>query len=189
MNYLIGKKIKLVKFSKQHITTQYIGWLNDPEVNRFLCTGRFPVDKGSVPIRNDEKNLMFSVYSNIGFDSINKQYEDIDYNKYIGTCSLNSIDWIVRKAEIGYLLGEKSYWGCGIATEIIELLTNYSFGRINLNKITAGVVEGNFGSIKALEKNGFKQFSVLEQEYYLDGKYLNAYRFHNFKEWYNAKKS
>ena len=187
MNYLIGDKVKLVKFTEQYMTPQYVGWLNNPEVNRYLNTGRFPVCRQELITPSGEKNLMFAIMSNIGSDSADKLWKDTEYNHYIGTCSLHDIDWISRKGEIGYMVGEKTHWGAGIATELIYLLTGYAFNRLNLNKLTAGVVEINKGSIKALEKNGFKQFAIFEQEYYLDGKYLDSYRFHNFKNWRKDK--
>lgn len=182
--YLISKNIKLVKFSEQYITNQYLGWLNDCEVNRYLNTGRFPVNIKDMVVPAGEKNLMFAILSNVGINSGDQLWQDTEFKYYIGTCSLHDIDWISRKGEIGYMIGEKQYWGAGLATEIVGLLTDYGFNRINLNKITAGVVDGNIGSVRALEKNGFKKFTVLEQEYFLDGKYLDTHRFHNFQEWH-----
>ncbi len=187
MNYLIDKKVKLVKFTEQYMTLQYVGWLNDPETNRYLNTGRFPVSRQELTPPHGEKNIMFAVMSNIGADTAGKLWQDDSYNHYIGTCSLHDIDWVARKGEIGYMIGEKTHWGAGIATELVGLLTDYAFNRLNLNKLTAGVVEKNIGSIRALEKNGFKQFAILEQEYYVDGRYLNTHRFHNFQKWQKIK--
>ncbi len=182
MKYLEGSLVKLVKFSEQHITANYMQWLNDSDINRFLNVGRLPVSIKNITVPNDEKNLMFAVITNIASED-KKLWGDVGFNYYVGTCSLHDIDWISRKAEIGYMIGSKEHWGIGIATEIVGLLTNYAFNRLNLNKVVAGVVDGNAGSIRALEKNGFKKFAVLEQEYYLDGKYLDTIRFHNFKSW------
>ena len=126
--------------------------------------------------------------SNIGANSADELWQDTDYNHYIGTCSLHDIDWIIRRGEIGYMIGEKTHWGAGIATEIVNLMTEYAFDRLNLNKLTAGVVEGNEGSMKVLEKNGFKQFAINEQDYFIEGRYLNYHCFHNFQEWHNGSK-
>jgi RimJ/RimL family protein N-acetyltransferase len=182
-NYLVGSKIKLVKFYDRYMTPEYLNWLNDQRVNKYMNTGRFPVVKSNIYAPDGEKNLMFAVLSNLGCDSGEQLWQDNDFNYYIGTCSLHDIDWIVRKGEMGYMIGDKNYWGAGIATELIYLLTDYGFNRLNLNKITAGVVEENIGSIRALEKNGFKKYAISEQDYFSDSKMLNSYRFHKFQSW------
>jgi RimJ/RimL family protein N-acetyltransferase len=186
--YLEGDKIKLVKFADPFITGKYLNWLNDHQVNRYLITGRFPVTRGNVFAPDGEKNLMFAMMSNIGAASDDKLWQDTDYNHYVGTCSLHDIDWITRKGEVGYMLGEKTHWGAGLTTEVVKLITEYAFERLNLNKLTAGVVDGNEGSIKVLEKNGYKKFATNEKDYYLEGKFLDVHRFHNFQEWYYGSK-
>ena len=169
MNYLIGTKIKLVKFTDRYITAEYLGWLNDHQVTRFLCTGRLPTDKSMIFAPKDNENFMFAIITTD------------DAMKYIGTCSLHKIDWISRKAEIGYMLGEKNYWGKGIATELIGLLTDYGLNRLGLNKITAGVVEGNIGSIKALKNNEYLEYGINPQDYYLEGKFLDTHLFYKLR--------
>lgn len=185
-NYLIGNKIKLVRFSDRHITNKYHSWLLDQEVNRYLYVGRIPVlyNDLNVPNSNDNTIIKFAILSNIGTDSNDQLWQDNDFSHYIGTSTLHNIDWLSRKAELGYMIGEKAYWGAGIATELVNLSTQYCFNRLNLNKLTAGVIDGNIGSEKALLKNGFKQYATEEEDFYLDGKYLNAKRFHNFQHWH-----
>lgn len=184
MTYLQGPKIKLVKFTERSITPQYMDWLNNPEINRYLEVGRLPVSREEVFAPKDDKNLMFMIMCNYFFNEDNGKFlDDVGFNTYIGTCSLHKINWIDRKAEIGYMIGDKNYWRRGLATELIALLSDYGLNRLNLNKLTAGVIECNTGSMKALERNGFKQYSVEEQEYYVDGKYLNAHKFYKLKEW------
>lgn len=187
-NYLTGSKVKLVKFSDRHITPQYHSWLNDQEVNRYLHVGRIPVGYSElvVPAAADNTVIRFAIMSNVGIDSADKLWQDKDYKYYVGTTTIHHIDWISKKAEVGYMIGEKAYWGAGLATEIVGLLVDYCFNKLNLNKVTAGVIEGNEGSMKVLEKNGFKQYAIEEQDFYLENKYLNSHRFHIFQEWHKS---
>lgn len=171
MDYLKGPSVKLVKFTDRYKTLDYIGWLNDGEVNRYLCTGRLPVAKDDVGISNDNTALLFAIIA----------HSD-ELIKHIGTISLHHIDWIDRKCEVGYMIGSKDHWGRGIATEAVGLITNYAFNRLNFNKVSAGVVGGNAGSVKALERNGFKQYATEPQDYYLDGEYLDTHRFYKLQE-------
>lgn len=182
-NYLVGDKVKLVKFCDRYITPEYLNWLNDHEVNRYLNNGRIPIIRESILSNNDNKNIMFAILSNVGVDGEENLWQDKEYKYYIGICSLHEVDWINRKCEMGYVIGNKKYWGVGIATEVVKLLTEYGFDRLNFNKITACAVEENIASLKILSKNGFKQYAVDEQDYYLEGKYHNTIRFYNLVEW------
>jgi ribosomal-protein-alanine N-acetyltransferase len=173
---LQDKNIRLVRFNDRHITPEYAGWLNDPEINRFLCVGRVPVDINQIENLNNNNTMFFAILLLDG---------NGDYI-YIGTTSLNNIDWINRKGEIGYIIGDKRFWGKGLATEVVGLISNYALQRLNLHKVEAGVVEGNIGSIKALQKNGFKEYGVIPEDYYLEGKYLDTHRFVKFQ---NQEKS
>lgn len=65
-------------------------------------------------------------------------------------------DDIYRKsAEIGYWLGEE-FWGRGIATEAVEVMTDYAFSTWDLCRISAGIFEWNPGSGRVLEKAGYQ---------------------------------
>lgn len=168
---LLGKNgINLVKFTKEHITDEYIGWLNDQEITRYMETGRFPISKDDIVIPDGRNNIRFAIFTN---------------DLYIGTISIHKIEWVSRRAEIGYMIGNKEFWGCGVATEAIKLITDYGINRLGLNKIIAGTVEGNIGSEKVLEKNGYKKYAVEPQEYFLNGKFLDLNKHYILAEWVN----
>jgi len=59
-----------------------------------------------------------------------------------------------KTGEIGYWIGE-SYWGKGIATEAIRLMSAYGFEVLGLERIQAGVFAFNTISMHVLEKNGY----------------------------------
>jgi [ribosomal protein S5]-alanine N-acetyltransferase len=65
-------------------------------------------------------------------------------------------------AELGYWIGEK-YWGKGIATEAVGIITQYGFDKLNLERIYAGVFDFNKPSKRVLEKNGFKQEGIFRR--------------------------
>ena len=75
-------------------------------------------------------------------------------------------------AEIGYWIAEP-FWGKGIASLALTALTKYTFEQFRLNRIFAGVFQGNRASMRVLEKSGFK----------LEGRFRNAvYKDHHFKD-------
>ncbi|MEI6583104.1 MAG: GNAT family N-acetyltransferase [Chitinophagia bacterium] len=71
-----------------------------------------------------------------------------------------SVGWvpgtdIYRKScEIGYFIGEP-YWGLGIATEAVYLLTQHISSLHAYNRIQAKIFMTNLSSARVLEKNGF----------------------------------
>ena len=57
-------------------------------------------------------------------------------------------------AEIGYWVGE-SYWGRGLATEALVLVTEHLFARRNLLRLFAVPLADNAASLRVLEKAGY----------------------------------
>ncbi len=81
-----------------------------------------------------------------------------------------------KSAEIGYWIGE-SYWGKGIATKAIKLITKYGFEDLKLVRIHAGVFEFNIGSMKVLEKNGYKKEGVFKKAIFKNDKVLDEHKY------------
>jgi ribosomal-protein-alanine N-acetyltransferase len=65
-------------------------------------------------------------------------------------------------AEIGYWLGE-TFWGRGIVTEALLLVTDYAFTRVNLLRLFALPFADNAGSVRVLEKAGYAREGLLRQ--------------------------
>jgi RimJ/RimL family protein N-acetyltransferase len=63
-------------------------------------------------------------------------------------------------AEIGYWLGEP-FWGRGIATEALLLVTEHVFDTLNMLRLFALPFADNAGSIRVLEKAGYVREAVL----------------------------
>ena len=60
----------------------------------------------------------------------------------------------LHKVSVGGRLRE-SYWGCGIATEMVKLMVSYLYGETDIEIITASVRVENAASAHALENAGF----------------------------------
>ncbi|WP_350286105.1 GNAT family protein [uncultured Croceitalea sp.] len=86
-----------------------------------------------------------------------------------------------KSAEIGYWIGEP-FWGKGIATKAVELISEYAFDKLNLNRIYTGVFEYNIASMKVLEKNGFKKEGVFKNAIFKNGKVCDEHRFYRLNE-------
>ena len=103
----------------------------------------------------------------------------IDINgEVVGSVGLSDIKEF--KAEIGYWLAEK-YWGRGIMTKAVKLVTKFGFDKLKLKRIYAFVFPFNKASMKVLKKAGYKFEGILRKNSKKDGKFLDDYLFSKIK--------
>ena len=84
-------------------------------------------------------------------------------------------------AELGYFIGEP-FWGKGIASKAIKLMTDYTFENFNIVRIEAGVFEFNKSSMRVLEKNGFHLESIKRYAAIKNGKIIDDYLWVKLKD-------
>jgi len=78
-------------------------------------------------------------------------------------------------AEVGYWLGHE-FWGRGIATIAVRLLTPHAFeARPELRRLYATPYANNAGSARVLEKAGYIREAVLRQSVIKDGRVLDQF--------------
>ncbi|WP_405208641.1 GNAT family N-acetyltransferase [Aquimarina sp. LLG6339-5] len=98
-------------------------------------------------------------------------------NELCGVISLIVQNDVYKKsAEIGYWVGQ-SYWGNGIATKAVKLITQYGLKKLNLIRIYAGIFENNIASMRALEKNGYQKEGVFRKAIIKNGETLDEHRY------------
>lgn len=76
-------------------------------------------------------------------------------NEVVGTISLSDINTYHGTAEINTIIGEKQYWGKGIATEATHAIVNYARDILKLRRIMGEFEADNKGVAKVLAANGF----------------------------------
>jgi len=146
--FLENENIYLRNVCLKDVNDSYYQWLNDPQVNQFLET-RFVV-------QSKAKIAEFVTSKDGNANEILLAICDKEHDLHIGNIKLGPINWYHRRAEISLLIGNKDYWGKGIATQAIELISLFAFQTLNLNKLMAGAYKNNIGSIKAFQKCGYK---------------------------------
>jgi [ribosomal protein S5]-alanine N-acetyltransferase len=162
---LENERIYLRKLTARDVNERYCGWMNDPQVNRFL-ESRF--QSHSIKslkaflrcVQNDKHTVFFAIILKNG-------------DRHIGNIKLGPINTVHSCADIGILIGEKDCWGKGYATDAIVLLVEYAFRSLNLHKVTAGCYAPNVGSLKAFRKAGFLQEGFRIKHCLCEGKYVD----------------
>lgn len=94
-----------------------------------------------------------------------------DTGELIGSGGLY-IDEANRKARLGYILHPR-FWNQGIATEIVDELLSIAFIELKLHRVEATVYNGNIGSSRVLEKNGFQYEGRQRDALYVKQNYVS----------------
>jgi len=77
-------------------------------------------------------------------------------NELAGTVGIEPQKDVYRlSAELGYWIGEP-FWGKGIATKAVKLITNYGNKELGIIRFFSSVFDFNKGSMRVLEKAGFE---------------------------------
>ena len=96
---------------------------------------------------------------------------------YVGNISLvQGTDVYRRSAEIGYFLGER-YWNKGIMTRAVNLICDYGFKNLDIERIHTGVFDYNSSSQRVLEKCGFNKEGTFRRAIFKNGKFLDEIRY------------
>ncbi len=142
-----------------------VRWFSDPQVTQFL--GR------AGPVTLAEEERWFRDYVRRGDEQIFAI--EID-GRHVGNLGLHKVDRVHRKADLGIVIGEMSYWSRGYGTDALRTALRYGFGPLGLNKVSLDVLEGNARAIRSYEKCGFVREGIHREDVYKDGRFLNVIR-------------
>lgn len=164
--FIQGKRIFLRTIKESDINRKYLKWMHDQQVNQYLEIrfekwSKSKIKKYIKDIKNNPAYLFLAIIFKEG-------------DKHIGNVKIGPINRIHKFAEIGIIIGEKEFWGKGLATEAIKLVTDYCFNNLGLYKLTAGAYKNNAGSIKVFKKSGFKIEGIRKMQYLYRGSYTDA---------------
>ncbi|MBL3593112.1 MAG: GNAT family N-acetyltransferase [Synergistaceae bacterium] len=162
MPLLKSENIFLRPVVPDDVRSSYGQWLNDPEINSFLET-RFItwtpdlIEEYVVSMARSKNEFFFAIcYGSEGV--------------HVGNIKVGPIMWNHRNADISLIIGEKAFWGKGIATEAIRLVVEYSFVELDLLKLKSGCYSSNKASVRAFEKNHFIREGLLRSHCWSRGK-------------------
>jgi [ribosomal protein S5]-alanine N-acetyltransferase len=93
---------------------------------------------------------------------------EVDQHAVGGIGFIQGEDVFRCTAELGYWLGEP-YWGRGLMTEAVQLVTRYAFETFEYYRIFAYVRETNPGSARVLEKAGYSFESRMRKSVIKEG--------------------
>lgn len=167
---ILGKNLFLRSLSAQDANSNYLSWLQDDEVTKYLEIRFNPPSKTAnlvdliLKFNSSPDTLMLGIF-------LNKN------SFHLGNIKLGPINYYHKTAEIGLLIGAREEWGKGRGSEAIDLISNYAFEVLDIAKLTAGCYESNMGSRRAFSKVGFKEEGRLISHNILNNQRENAILF------------
>ena len=165
---LESERLRLRAVTEADLAGGYLDWLNDPEVTRFMETGKDPVTAAA--LRQYWERM--SADSNAALFAIVRRSDD----RHIGTVTINDINRRAGTANTGLMIGDKTCWGQGYAREAWSLVIDHAFRGLGLRRLIAGVIDGNGASLASLTSLGFQIEGRLRQHSLVDGQYLDVDR-------------
>ena len=160
---LVGEKVFLSPLNPVDVD-RYTLWLNDLEVTQYLTISQriFGLAKEKDYLEEKAKS-----------DAKAFAIVDLESDKLLGACDLFDVDLVHGVAELGIMIGEKSYWGRGYGRDAVKLILDFGFNILNLRNIWLRTLSVNDRAIKSFEYAGFKRIGERRNAYTINGASYN----------------
>ncbi len=157
--YRSGERLRLRKPRMADAKPRY-RWFADPQVTRYLPLA----GKGELPLEDIREYLEKVIASDRPVFDVSIDLHD---GTTIGSASLRDID--DDSAELSIVIGEADARGRGLGREAMELMLDYGFDEMNLERIWLIVRSDNNVAVGLFESLGFETVEVLEDAVVVDG--------------------
>ena len=94
---------------------------------------------------------------------------------YIGQMDIFDINWKIRKGKLGTVIGSEDARGKGYGTEALQLLQDYAFGVLGLERLELEVYAENQRAVRCYEKAGFLLEGTCRRAAMVNGEYSDLY--------------
>ena len=179
--FLKGERIDLVIMNLEHLKI-YQKWINDPDVNKYLRIIRPNSYEGM-------KKLWFPDHQEYGDIIWLEIWHKVD-EKPIGMIGLYDL-WKppYRRGHLSLWIGESEYWGKGLGVEILKLLIDYAFFKLNFHKVIGEVNTTNTRSLKMCKKFDFIEEGHQKDMEYIEGEWTDIKLLAIFKKDWKKRRS
>ena len=81
--------------------------------------------------------------------------------KHIGNCMCYDIDTVKGEAEVGIMIGDRSYWDSGYGSDALATLVNYAFRTLSLKRLYLHTLDWNERARQSFIKVGFRELKLV----------------------------
>lgn len=139
VEYHDNGRIFLRHLTPDDVADGYIEWFKDEIVTEFLDSRELTRDDIIDYIVDGERSRLHFMYGIF----------DASSRTHIGNVKIGPIQWNHLVSDLVCVIGERSFWGKGLAKEAIALGNRIAFEVYGMRKLSGGIASGNIGSIKA----------------------------------------
>lgn len=163
--FLEGATVALRPLSLEDVNEGYVNWLNDAEVCKYNSHHVFPntLERAKRYVSDVQTSATDIVLAIIAKDT----------GAHIGNISLQKIHFIDQNAEYAVVLGDRTYWGKGIAQEASRLILAHAFNALNLHRVYCGTSDKNTPMQKLALSLGFKEEGKRREAMYKNGAFVD----------------
>jgi RimJ/RimL family protein N-acetyltransferase len=177
---LKGDRVLLGPLKREYIES-YLKWMNNPKLTQYLLIYRPLTREMEEDWYNSLKNRdHFFIFAILIHNQDNNE-------KLIGNCSID-VDWKNRVGNCGIMIGEIENQGKGYGTEAMQLLVDYGFKTLNLNRIQLETYDFNKRAFQSYKKVGFKEEGIRREAIFKKGEYHDVIMMGILKEEWQSKK-
>lgn len=155
-------RVYLRSLEYSDVTDEYLSWFADDDVTAFL------------EVNGKSLNIdLVRDYIRHGIDTGSYYMHAIclkENDRHIGNLKVGPIIKKHGVADLPCVIGDKTQWGKGLATEAISLGNTLAFETYGIRKLSGQIYADNLGSIKAYCKAGWIIEGVNEARYIVDNK-------------------
>ena len=157
---LSGPLVLLEPLTERHVTKEYLRWLADPEVTRYL----------DVRFQKPQTEQAILDYVSSFYGQVERYAWAIclrETRTMVGTATIPRVDRIHLTAGIGLMIGDQRAWGTGAGPQALELIVEFAFESLRLRRLAEHNVAINHRSNFMLRRAGFRHEGTLRSAYRL----------------------
>lgn len=158
--YSETERLSLRPLTERDVDDRYLSWFADGEVTHWLEARNITRDEAVSFMRVGEETGRYRIYAIC----------DKSSGRHIGNVKLGDIQFEHGVSDLVTVIGDRSYWGRGYATEAIRLGNTLAFSCPGLRKLSGAIYSENIGSIKAYVRAGWIVEGVLRGHLLRDGR-------------------
>jgi ribosomal-protein-alanine N-acetyltransferase len=161
---LKGDRVRLVPSEPSLHLDNALRWFNDPDVTRFVAS-----------VTGVTRRMEEEFFARMGAT------RDTDLHwailapdlGHIGFIGLHQINWPLRSATGGLLIGEPAAWGQGFATDAVNVRSRFAFDQLGLHRIEGHTI--NPAMRRVYEKCGYRPEGVAREKLWREGRWHDAH--------------
>jgi RimJ/RimL family protein N-acetyltransferase len=156
------ERLTLRQLEVGDVSPEYVAWLNDTDVHRYLETRLEPQDEHSVRtfverVRARDDEFLFGIFLR-------------NSARHIGNIKVGPIRPRHRLADVSLFIGARDCRGKGYAAEAIAAVSRYAFDELRVLKLSATMYAPNVASLRAFLRAGYRKEGRRRGHLELDGR-------------------